>query len=114
MTDHAFDATESLVGKGMVGVQREQDAPDIDTLLVAVGGGGLIGGVAAWYGGRIKNIRVEPEAPPALSRAPRARPPLDSPAGGNASGSLAAKPLAHVMLSHAQKYRCPLALPARR
>src|SRR5260370_24813614 len=54
MPVHAFDQTETLLGQGTVGLELEQHARYIDTLLVAVGGGGLIGGIAAWYGGRIK------------------------------------------------------------
>ena len=53
MPVHAYDQAETLLGQGTVGLELEQDAPEIDTLLVAVGGGGLIGGIAAWYGGRI-------------------------------------------------------------
>src|SRR5262249_16946437 len=57
---HAFDQVETMLGQGSVGLELERQAPDIDTLLVAVGGGGLIGGIAAWYGGRIKIVGVEP------------------------------------------------------
>ena len=46
---HAYDQPETLLGQGSVGLELEADAPEIDTLLVAVGGGGLIGGIAAWY-----------------------------------------------------------------
>ena len=62
MAVHAYDQPETLLGQGSVGMEIEQDAPGIDTLLVAVGGGGLIGGVAAWCAGRIRVIAVEPEA----------------------------------------------------
>src|SRR5579863_10734519 len=50
MPIHAYDQAETLLGQGPVGLELEQDAPEIETLLVAVGGGGLIGGIAAWYG----------------------------------------------------------------
>ena len=74
---HAFDQLETLLGQGTLGREIEAQAPDLDTLLVAVGGGGLIGGIAAWFGGRIRVIGVEPEAAPTLrSRA----------AGGRAGG----------------------------
>src|SRR5260370_4269691 len=78
----AFDQTETLLGQGTVGLELEQDAPDIDTLLVAVGGGGLIGGIAAWYGGRIKIGAVEPGEAPTLHTALAAGMPVDAPAGG--------------------------------
>ncbi|HXQ04188.1 MAG TPA: pyridoxal-phosphate dependent enzyme, partial [Bradyrhizobium sp.] len=69
MPIHAFDQTETLLGQGTVGLELEQDARDIDTLLVAVGGGGLIGGIAAWYAGGIKIVAVEPEQAPTLHAA---------------------------------------------
>jgi len=86
---HAFDQTETLLGQGTVGLELEEQAPVVDTLLVAVGGGGLIGGIAAWYGGRIKVIGVEPEAAPTLTRALAAGRPVDAEAGGIAADSLA-------------------------
>ena len=61
MAVHAFDQPETLLGQGTLGLELEQDAPEIDTLLVSVGGGGLIGGVTAWCAGRVKIIAVEPE-----------------------------------------------------
>ncbi|MGA7070906.1 pyridoxal-phosphate dependent enzyme, partial [Bradyrhizobium sp.] len=69
MPIHAYDQTETLLGQGSVGMELEQDAPEIDTLLVAVGGGGLIGGIAAWYGRKIRIVAVEPEAAPTLHAA---------------------------------------------
>ncbi len=84
---HAFDQDETLLGQGTLGCEIEAQAPDLDTLLVAVGGGGLIGGIAAWYGGRIRVIGVEPEAAPTLHRALQAGAPVDAPAGGIAADS---------------------------
>ena len=89
MRIHAFDQSETLLGQGTVGLELERDGPDIDTLLVAVGGGGLIGGIAAWYAGRIKIVAVEPEAAPTLHAALAAGKPVDAPAGGIAADSLA-------------------------
>ncbi len=86
---HAFDQTETLLGQGTVGLELEEQAPGIETLLVAVGGGGLIGGIAAWYAGRIKVVGVEPEAAPTLARALEAGRPVDAEAGGIAADSLA-------------------------
>ena len=74
---------------GTLGLELEAQSPDLDTLLVAVGGGGLIGGVAAWFEGRIKVIGVEPEASPTLSRALEAGRPIDAETGGIAADSLA-------------------------
>jgi threonine dehydratase len=66
---HAYDQVETLLGQGSVGLEFEQQALALDTLLVAVGGGGLIGGVAAWYSGATRVIGVEPEAAPTLANA---------------------------------------------
>jgi threonine dehydratase len=101
---HAYDQIETLLGQGSVGLELEQQAPQIDTLLVAVGGGGLIGGIAAWYCGKVKLIGVEPEAAPTLSYALRAGYPVDSPAGGIAADSLAPKRVGELMFPLAQKY----------
>jgi threonine dehydratase len=100
MPVHAFDQTETLLGT--VGLELEQDAPDIDTLLVAVGGGGLIGGIAAWYGGRIKIAAVEPEQAPTLHAALAAGRPVDAPAGGLAADSLAPRRVGELMFSIAR------------
>jgi threonine dehydratase len=89
MPVHAFDQEETLLGQGTVGMELEEQAPDIDTLLVAVGGGGLIGGIAAWYAGRIKVIGVEPVASPTLTKALEAGYPVNAEAGGVAADSLA-------------------------
>src|SRR5712692_1734559 len=53
---HAFDQLETLLGQGTIGLELSTQAPSLDTLLVAVGGGGLIGGIAAWYAGGTKVI----------------------------------------------------------
>jgi threonine dehydratase len=94
---HAFDAAETLLGQGTVALELEEDAPDLDTLLVAVGGGGLIGGIAAWYGGRLRVVAVEPETAPTLHMALAAGHPVDAPAGGVAADSLAPKQVGALM-----------------
>ncbi len=86
---HAYDSPETLLGQGSVGLEFEQQEPALDTVLVAVGGGGLIGGIAAWYGDRIRVVGVEPETAPTLARALAAGEPVDAPAGGIAADSLA-------------------------
>jgi threonine dehydratase len=86
---HAYDQRETLLGQGTIGLEIEEQRPDIDTLLVAVGGGGLIAGIAAWFGGRVRVVGVEPEAAPTLTMALQAGGPVDAPAGGIAADSLA-------------------------
>lgn len=104
MPIHAYDQLETMLGQGTVGLEFQQQCPDLDTLLVAVGGGGLIGGVAAWYAGKLKLIGVEPEAAPTLANALHAGHPVDSPAGGIAADSLAPKRVGELMFPLAQKY----------
>jgi threonine dehydratase len=104
MPIHAYDQIETLLGQGTVGLELQQQCPQLDTLLVAVGGGGLIGGIAAWYAGKIKLIGVEPEAAPTLANALHAGRPVDSPAGGIAADSLAPKRVGELMFPIAQKY----------
>jgi threonine dehydratase len=86
---HAFDQAETLLGQGTLGLELEQQAPDLDTVLVAVGGGGLIAGIAAWYAGSVAVIGVEPEASPTLAKALEAGQPVDAETGGIAADSLA-------------------------
>jgi threonine dehydratase len=61
--------TGTLLGQGTIGLELEEQTPGIDTLLVAVGGGGLVGGIAARYFGRINVVGVEPVASPTLTKA---------------------------------------------
>ena len=101
---HAFDQVGTLLGQGTVGLEIEKQAPDLDTLLVAVGGGGLIGGIAGWYAGGIKIIGVEPEAAPTLYKALEAGKPVDAEAGGIAADSLAPRRVGALMFPIAKKY----------
>jgi len=101
---HAFDQAETLAGQGTVGLELEAQAPALDTLLVAVGGGGLLGGIAAWYAGRVTLIGVEPEAAPTLHLALAAGRPVDAPAGGIAADSLAPRQVGQLMFPLAQRH----------
>ena len=101
---HAYEQIETLLGQGTVGLEFEEQAPALDTVLVAVGGGGLIGGIAAWYGSRTKVVGVEPELAPTLHMALAAGRPVDSPAGGIAADSLAPKRVGELMFPIAQAH----------
>jgi threonine dehydratase len=101
---HAYDQPETMLGQGTVAWEIEQDAPDFDTLLVAVGGGGLIGGIAAWFGGRVRVVGVEPETAPTLHMALAAGRPVDAPAGGIAADSLAPRQVGSLMFPIAQRF----------
>jgi threonine dehydratase len=89
MTVHAFDQRETILGQGTLGLELEEQAPGLDTLLVAVGGGGLIAGIAAWFEGSVKVVAVEPERSPTLFRAMEAGRPVDAETDGIAADSLA-------------------------
>jgi threonine dehydratase len=104
MPVHAYDQRETLLGQATIGLELARQAPALDTLLVAVGGGGLIGGIAAWCRGRPRVIGVEPEAAPTLAEALRAGRPVDAPAGGIAADSLAPRRVGELMFPIAQQF----------
>jgi len=101
---HAYEGDETLLGQGTLGMELEEQDPAIDSLLVAVGGGGLIGGVAAWYQNKTKVIAVEPTEAPTLNLALTAGRPVDSPAGGIAADSLAPRQVGQQMFPIAQRF----------
>ena len=103
MPIHAFDQRETVLGQGTVGLEFEEQTR-IDTLMVAVGGGGLIAGLAAWYAGRIKIIAVEPVKAPTLARALEAGRPVDAEAGGVAAESLAPQRVGELVFPLIQRY----------
>ena len=99
---HAFEQMETLLGQATLGMELSSQAPDLDMVMVAVGGGGLIGGIAAWYGGSVRIVGVEPEAAPTLTLALRAGRPIDAPAGGIAADALAPRRVGELMFPIAQ------------
>lgn len=88
---HAYDSAETILGAGTVGLEFAEQAPGLDAVIVAVGGGGLIGGVAAALAGGPKIIASEPEKAPSLDYALKAGRPVAAPGGGVAADSLAPK-----------------------
>jgi threonine dehydratase len=104
MPVRAFDQNETIMGQGTVALELAEQAPDIDTLLVSVGGGGLVAGIAAWYAGRIKVIGVEPFASPTLTKALEAGHPVDAEAGGLAADSLAPRRVGELVFPIVRKY----------
>jgi threonine dehydratase len=103
MPIHAFDQRETVLGQGTVGLEFEEQTR-IDTLMVAVGGGGLIAGLAAWYAGRIKIVAVEPVKAPTLARALEAGRPVDAEAGGIAAESLAPRRVGELVFPLIQRH----------
>jgi len=80
MSVHAFDQPHTLLGQGTLGLELSGQADQLDTVLVPVGGGGLIGGIASWFAGSVRVIGVEPDGAPTLTRARAAGGPADAPA----------------------------------
>jgi threonine dehydratase len=110
---HAFDQRETVMGAGSLGRELGEQAPDLDEVLVAVGGGGLIAGVATWYAGAQPGTRVvgvEPAASPTLTAALRAGGPADAPAGGIAGDSLAPRRIGRVVYPIARAHVDPVVL----
>ena len=101
---HAFDQVETLLGQGTLALELSRQTPSLDTLLVSVGGGGLIGGIAAWCAATPRVIGVEPEAAPTLTKALEAGKPVDAEAGGIAADSLAPRRVGELMFSVAQTH----------
>jgi threonine dehydratase len=87
---HAFDQNETILGTGTVGLEIEEQLAEVDTVLVPVGGGGLIAGIAAWFAGtNVRVVGIEPEGAPTLTRALEAGRPVTAPEGSIANDSLA-------------------------
>jgi threonine dehydratase len=101
---HAYDDARVLGGQGTLGMELEEQVRGLDSVLIAVGGGGLIGGVAAWYQDRVRVIGVEPERAPTLHRSLAAGQVIDVETGGVAADSLGARRVGDLMFPIAQKF----------
>jgi len=110
MSVHAFDQRETLLGQGTLALelagqlQGQLDGGDLDTVLVPVGGGGLIGGIAAWFAGTVRVIGVEPDGAPTLTRARAEGGPADAPAEGVAADALAPRRVGELVFPITQAY----------
>jgi threonine dehydratase len=101
---HAFDQVETILGQGTLALELASQAPDLDTVLVPVGGGGLIGGIAAWYAGAVRVVGVEPRGAPTLADALQAGRPVDAEAGSIAADSLAPRRVGELMFPIARAH----------
>jgi threonine dehydratase len=101
---HAFDQRETLLGQGTVGLELAQQVEGLDTVLVPVGGGGLIGGIAAYLAKDVRVVGVEPEGAPTLFRARAAGLPVDAPAEGIAADALAPRRIGELVFPITQDY----------
>jgi threonine dehydratase len=104
MTVHAYDHRETIRGAGTLGLELAEQAGPPDTVLVPVGGGGLIAGVASWFAGSARVIGVEPDGAPTLSYARRAGHPVDAPAGSIAADALAPRQVGQLVFPITQSF----------
>lgn len=107
---HAYDQTEAVAGQGTTARELEEQEGTFDTILVAVGGGGFIGGIAAWHQGRTRIVGVEPKLAPTLDAARDAGAPVDVEVGGIAADALGAKRIGSYAFQIAEAYIERLAL----
>jgi threonine dehydratase len=106
---HPYDAVETIAGQGTLALEWEEDLerlglPKLDTVLIAVGGGGLIAGAAAWFAGRVKVVGVEPEGSRALHAALEANAPVDVSVKSIAADSLGAKRVGELNFKIARRF----------
>ncbi|MCZ2804931.1 threonine/serine dehydratase [Modestobacter sp. VKM Ac-2983] len=101
---HAYDQPEVVAGQGTVAAELSEQAPDLDTVLIAVGGGGLIAGCASWYTDSLRVVGVEPERAPTLHAARAAGHPVDVEVGGLAADALGARRLGAIAAEVADRY----------
>ncbi len=101
---HAYDQRETILGQGTVGLELAEQAGALDTVLVPVGGGGLISGVASWFTGDVRVIGVEPDGAPTLSYARAEGRPVDAPAGSVAADALAPRQVGELVFPITQAY----------
>jgi threonine dehydratase len=104
MSVHAFDQRETLLGQGTLALELTQQAAPADTVLVPVGGGGLIGGIAAYFRKHTRVVAVEPDGAPTLFRAREAGRPVDAPAEGIAADALAPRRIGELVFPITQAY----------
>jgi threonine dehydratase len=101
---HAFDQRETILGQATLGLELAEQAPDVDTVLVPVGGGGLIAGIAAYFAGAVRVIGVEPTGAPTLTRARAHGAPVDAPTGSIAADALAPRRIGRLVFPITQTH----------
>jgi threonine dehydratase len=99
---HAYDQPEVVAGAGTLGREIELERGVPDRVLVSVGGGGLVGGIAAWFAGRSRVVALEPEQAPTLHAARAAGEPVDVTVGGVAADALGARRIGAIAWTIAQ------------
>jgi len=104
MSVHAFDQRETILGQGSVALELAGQAVELDTVLVPVGGGGLIAGIAAYLGDAVRVVGVEPDGAPTLTVARAQGKPADAPAGSIAADALAPRRVGELVFPLTQSY----------
>ncbi len=112
---HAYNSKETIAGQGTVALEWEEDLsrlglPKLDSVLVAVGGGGLISGVSAWFRGRVKVVGVEPEGSRALHAALEAGRPVETPIRSIAADLLGARSVGQMCFEICRRHVAGVAL----
>ncbi len=96
---HPYDTTETITGQATLAMELESQIGVPDTVIVAVGGGGLAAGVAAWFGDRARIVTVEPRSSACLHAAMSSRRPVPVPVSGVAADSLGARQVGDLAFS---------------
>jgi threonine dehydratase len=104
MSVHAYDHRETIRGQATLALELDEQAGPLDTVLVPVGGGGLIAGIASYFAGATRVIGVEPDGAPTLARARAAGEPVDAPAGSIAVDALAPRRVGDLVFPITQAY----------
>jgi len=104
MSVHAYDQRETILGQGTLALELAEQVSELDTVLVPVGGGGLIAGIASCFAGTVRVVGVEPDGAPTLSYARAEGRPVDAPAGGVAADALAPRRVGELVFPITQSY----------
>ena len=104
MSVHAYDQRETILGQGTLALELAEQVSELDTVLVPVGGGGLIAGIASWFAGTAGVVGVEPDGAPTLSYARAEGRPADAPAGSVAADALAPRRVGELVFPVTESY----------
>ena len=104
MSVHAYDHQATILGQATLALELADQAEPLDTVLVPVGGGGLIAGIASYFAGTTRVIGVEPDGAPTLAHARAANAPVDAPAGSIAVDALAPRRVGELVFPITQAY----------
>jgi threonine dehydratase len=104
MSVHAYDQRETILGQGTLALELAEQVSDLGTVLVPVGGGGLIAGIASWFAGTARVVGVEPDGAPTLTYARAEGRPADAPAGSVAADALAPRQVGELVFPITESY----------